>query len=94
VFSVDDLNGGVKNSVFAAPIEATTDKLIGYAHGPHEHSHLAPNHEDLFRIGKEIMASVRMDKWLWAARFFKTRALAARACELGQDSIQRAARQG
>jgi ribosome-associated heat shock protein Hsp15 len=30
------------------------------------------------------MANVRMDKWLWAARFFKTRALAARACELGR----------
>ncbi len=30
------------------------------------------------------MASVRVDKWLWAARFFKTRALAARACELGR----------
>ncbi len=30
------------------------------------------------------MLSVRMDKWLWAARFFKTRALAARACELGR----------
>jgi ribosome-associated heat shock protein Hsp15 len=30
------------------------------------------------------MASVRMDKWLCAARFFKTRALAARACELGR----------
>ncbi len=30
------------------------------------------------------MTSVRMDKWLWAARFFKTRALAARACELGR----------
>lgn len=30
------------------------------------------------------MASVRMDKWLWAARFFKTRAVAARACELGR----------
>jgi ribosome-associated heat shock protein Hsp15 len=29
-------------------------------------------------------AAVRMDKWLWAARFFKTRALAARACELGR----------
>jgi ribosome-associated heat shock protein Hsp15 len=30
------------------------------------------------------MTSVRMDKWLWAARFFKSRALAARACELGR----------
>ena len=27
---------------------------------------------------------MRMDKWLWAARFFKTRALASRACELGR----------
>lgn len=30
------------------------------------------------------MNSVRIDKWLWAARFFKSRALAARACELGR----------
>src|ERR1017187_8909467 len=27
---------------------------------------------------------VRMDKWLWAARFFKTRGLASKACDLGR----------
>ena len=30
------------------------------------------------------MNSVRMDTWLWAARLFKTRTLAKRACELGR----------
>ncbi len=35
------------------------------------------------------MNGVRMDKWLWAARFFKTRALAARACELGRIQSNR-----
>ena len=36
------------------------------------------------RRSEAVMTSVRVDKWLWAARFFKTRALAARACDLGR----------
>lgn len=30
------------------------------------------------------MSGVRLDKWLWAARFFKTRSMASKACELGR----------
>lgn len=33
------------------------------------------------------MTSVRIDKWLWAARFFKTRTLASKACELGRIEL-------
>jgi ribosome-associated heat shock protein Hsp15 len=34
------------------------------------------------------MDNVRIDKWLWAARFFKSRSLAARACELNRVRSQ------
>ena len=31
---------------------------------------------------------MRIDKWLWAARFFKSRALASKACDLGRIRLR------
>lgn len=36
---------------------------------------------------REVAAKLRLDKWLWAARFFKTRSLAAEAIDGGKVKL-------
>jgi len=38
-----------------------------------------------------MTASLRMDKWLWCARLFKTRTLAAEACAAGKIKLNETA---
>ncbi|MEO8910692.1 MAG: RNA-binding S4 domain-containing protein [Gemmatimonadaceae bacterium] len=38
-------------------------------------------------MSTDAAIKVRLDKWLWAARFFKTRALAATAIESGKVEV-------
>jgi ribosome-associated heat shock protein Hsp15 len=35
-------------------------------------------------LGGNGMSGIRIDAWLWAARFFKTRTLSKKACDLGR----------
>ena len=43
------------------------------------------------RSNDDIAAAIRLDIWLWAARFFKTRALAKKAIEGGKVELNEAA---
>jgi ribosome-associated heat shock protein Hsp15 len=38
-------------------------------------------------MASDELSRVRLDKWLWAARFFKTRAIAATAIESGKVEV-------
>jgi ribosome-associated heat shock protein Hsp15 len=38
--------------------------------------------------GSHARSALRLDKWLWAARFFKTRSLASQAIELGRVRLR------
>lgn len=40
------------------------------------------------KVSNEPMTAIRIDLWLWAARFYKTRALAKHAIETGKVEIE------
>ena len=51
------------------------------------HIHTAPSQTGRSGGGSSSSSSARLDKWLWAARIFKTRSIAANACKKGQVSM-------
>lgn len=57
----------------------------------------AGNYLSTIVMENEGVTGVRIDKWLWAARFFKARSLAGRACELNRiqsnGQVSKAARE-
>nr|AAX78094.1 unknown protein [synthetic construct] len=59
---------------------------MGHHHHHHHHHHSSGHIDDDDKHMLEM--SVRLDKWLWATRFYKTRALAKKAIEGGKVHFQ------
>ena len=81
------LRSGPSPEVRSSALDAVTGS-IWWAHSvstPFPHEEGAPMTDDADK--DDGGAPVRLDKWLWAARFFKTRSLAARAVALGQVQL-------
>jgi|KBSMisStandDraft_5_1062788.scaffolds.fasta_scaffold762897_2 ribosome-associated heat shock protein Hsp15 len=50
-------------------------------------AHVRPGKRRLTRIPEPAAERTRLDKWLWAARFYRTRSLAAAAIDAGQVRV-------